>query len=376
MSEGVVIKVGGSVLVNGSAYISVAEFIRERFISEGRAAVVVVSAMKGITDKLIEVCRGHKDALETVIKQYTEALEHIDGMRLKKRVLYELSKLNGVIAQGTAIDKAVKDYVLSFGEKLSKLLMVDALKSTGIKVIGLSAEDLIKTNNVHGYASINYHDTYKMLNQIVPNLLKEGFTCVIEGFIGSSNQGLTTTLGRGGSDYTATSVAALLNIKEIYLLTNVPGIMTADPSLVPSAKVVKNLSFNEAYEASIYGGKNLHPKTFEPLIKLGGEHVVYIGNLKCIGTAIRRRLKNKEAKELKLVAHKVRESFTFVGLIGEGVHVGRIRHEVLKRIEDAGIEYEGCYMFRKRPVVLFTLANDLSVVKKTVNTLHDLLREG
>lgn len=369
MQDNILIKVGGAVLRDGKSYINAAEHIKSKVIDEGKSAIVVVSAMKGITDELIKGCEGSMSALHAVIETHIDVARYIGGYSLEKKIMERLKKLQIMFKLGKVDDVRIRNLMLSYGERLSKLLFTEALLCVGIKAIGLDAAELIKTNSNFGDAIINYDQTSIKLRSIIPTLLSEGFICVIEGFIGTDNLGNVTILGRGGSDYTATTIASLLGINEVYLITDVPGIMTADPKYVPSAKVITKMSYDEALEASLYGGKNLHPRTFHPLINYYSS-TIKIGTWENIGTTIVKESDEEEDAKLKLVTFKPFNKYIYVAIIGRGIHKHNIIIEILDSIVKSDINFEGYLTFRNRPSIIFLFKNDMFEIGKILNLLH------
>ncbi|TRM80621.1 aspartate kinase, partial [Sulfolobus sp. F3] len=156
----------------------------------------------------------------------------------------------------------VRDYVLSFGERMATILLSSILRSNGIEAEGIPYPILITDSN-YGEANViedlSRKETLNVISNVKSNVI------VIPGFIGKTIDGRYTTLGRGGSDYTATLFGKLLGMNEVRLITEVPGIMTGDPKKFPNAKTIPRLSLEEAIELSQLGAKRLHPRTFDPL---------------------------------------------------------------------------------------------------------------
>ncbi len=367
----VVLKIGGSLLRDGRSYINAAEKIKELFIEQGLGVVVVVSAMKGVTDSLIRAYNGSINDLYAVMERYINAASYIGGQSLVRRVREELDRLEIVFKSNLSRDNATRDLMLSFGERLSRIIMTEALSLVGVKAVGVDARDVIKTNSVHGNAVINYGETRKRLVGINA-LLKDGIACVIEGFIGSDNYGATTTLGRGGSDYTATTIAALLGLREVYLVTDVPGIMTCDPKYVSSPRIVRVLSYSEAIEASFYGGKRLHPRTFHPLINMHGS-VVHIGCWDRWGTTIVKNHAEGSLRGPKLIAFKKKNRGSPVALVGEGVSTPTIMRDIIDYISSHDLFFEGLYMIKGRPSIVLLFEDKM--LGKALHVLHNLVLE-
>lgn len=241
-----VVKIGGSLLRDTATYIDVALNIKRVFIENGYRPFIVVSAAKGITDELINVAKGNKKSLDIVIDRYLDIAKGFSSDKLLRRILQELENLKRIAETLNYIDLSLLDLILSFGERISKILMVEALENIGVKSVELNAKDIIITNNVYGDATIDYEQTLSNLEKVFLSLRNSMVVPVIEGFIGATPDGMITTLGRGGSDYTATAIASLLGFEDVYLVTDVDGIMTTDPDIIPSARIVRYMSYREA----------------------------------------------------------------------------------------------------------------------------------
>jgi aspartate kinase len=150
----------------------------------------------------------------------------------------------------------------------------------------LNSVDLVLTDGVHSDARVDYEVTMLNLLKVAGYAGSSKVTPVMEGFIGRGLEGSVVTLGRGGSDYTAVTVATLLGVPEVLLVTDVPGLMSIDPSITPKARVVKALDYSEAIETSAYGVKRINPKTFEPVSIGLGKPRVAIGSWSSRGTVI------------------------------------------------------------------------------------------
>jgi len=345
--------------------------MKDAFIDGGYGVIVVVSAMKGVTDDLLKVYEGSLQHLQNVIEKYINAARYIGGSKLEKRIKEYAVKLESAYKLAFTGSSAVKDLILSFGERISKILLTEALSAIGVKAVELEALELIVTNNVHENASIMLHETCSRVVNVVKPLMKDGIVPVIEGFIGTTRYGEITTLGRGGSDYTATAIASLLETDEVYLISNVPGIMTADPEYVRKAKVVPVMSYREAIEAAIYGSKRLHPKTFHPL--MGSNVRVYIGSWDGKGTTILRDISRIKTNAPKLVTFRCKGDIAHTALISEGISRPEVIGEILDYIRSIKLEYEGFYTFKNRPSAVFLFNKDILI--KALNELHKLILE-
>ena len=198
----------------------------------------------------------------------------------------------------------LKDELLSFGEQLSSDLLTRVLIESGISSTSIDARRCIVTDNQHGAASPILTETFLKTRASLEPALDSDVVPVLGGFIAATSSGIATTLGRGGSDYTAALVGAALDADEIQIWTDVTGVLTADPRVVPQAQTVERLSYGEAAELAYFGAKVLHPKTIQPAIE--GNIPVRIcnsrdplekGTLVCAQT-------ETSPRTLKAIAHK------------------------------------------------------------------------
>jgi len=274
-----VMKFGGTSVADAQAFENVARIVSTRLTS---VPVVIVSAMSGVTDALLASTRTAKEgkseqaiaSLETTFRRHREsaaqllsnefALEYTNLVAQAERSIAELLK---TIAVEPNEFRAYQDSVLAFGETLSSLLMAEVLSERGVAAIQVDARECILTDDEHGAAVPLMSDTYAATRSKLLPLLEVEMVPVLGGFIGATKQGRTTTLGRGGSDYTAAIIGAALNSREIQIWTDVTGVLTADPRVVPNAQTVDRLSYGEAAELAYFGAKVLHPKTIQPAIE-------------------------------------------------------------------------------------------------------------
>jgi len=334
--------------------------------------IVVVSASKGITDLLLDVAKGRKEVLKEIENRYTSIAREIGSFKLVKRIEEELDKLRRV-AEGVGIaDPVLTDYILSYGEKISKIIMVQALEFNDIRAFELNATDIIVTNNTHGDAVIDYPATAIALEKVYSVIKNHSYVPVIEGFIGRSFEGEVTTIGRGGSDYTATTIASLLKIDKVYLVSDVDGIMTTDPDLVPTARLVKHMSYVEALEASMYGAKGINPKAFDPLVKIYSSNLL-IGSWRNIGTMISREI-SRDFIGPKVIMLKDAGDYAYIAIVGEGVSSAKFVRDLLDTVVKLGIDIKGIQAHIHRPsIVLFV---DKSRGREILKILHKAIFEG
>ncbi len=271
-------KFGGTSVADAAAFENVARIVA----SEHKAApVVVVSAMSGVTDGLLNATNiaASGDAehafasLESVFKRHEVAAHELLSEPRREEFLKELrsaadqiSQLLNQLAQKPSEHKALQDAVVSFGEILSSTLLAAVLNQRDIEARQVDARRCIITDDEHTCATPLMSESSTHTQKELRPVVEAGIVPVLGGFIGATTQGATTTLGRGGSDYTAALIGALIGVNEIQIWTDVTGVLTADPRVVPHAYTVEHLTYGEAVELAYFGAKVLHPKTIHPAI--------------------------------------------------------------------------------------------------------------
>ncbi len=275
----IVMKFGGSSLEDAAALERAAAVIASR---AKRAPLVVVSAMGKTTDRLLEIARSatagdRSRALELLGELRAYHVEHARAVApgkelnaLKKFLDEHFQELDALI-KGLAVMGEMTprstDAISSFGERLSSTIITLALRKTGLDAERVDAREVIVTDARHTEARPLLEETHRRLEETVRPLLGVDRAVVMGGFIASTVDGVTTTLGRGGSDYTASLLGAALGAEEVEIWTDVDGVMTADPSLVPEARRIRVLTFDEAAELAYFGARVLHPSTMWPAVE-------------------------------------------------------------------------------------------------------------
>ena len=280
-----VMKFGGTSVGESSRIQHVANIVRDH-ARKGNRIVVVVSAMSGVTDKLIEAAEKasmrDRGSIEAFVKDLAERHNQACQDVIKNGEILEqtLRSLNGQIAELEKILVGItylgeltprsRDYVLSFGEKLSAIVISGALKDLGLRTESfVGGQCGIVTDDCFGEAKPLMSITRQQVKEKLEPILEAGVVAVVTGFIGTTQDGLITTLGRGGSDYTATILGVALQVDEVWIWTDVDGLMTADPKVEPSAKTIPVISFSEAMEMAYFGAKAMHPSALEPASERG-----------------------------------------------------------------------------------------------------------
>ncbi len=274
-----VFKFGGTSLANGQRIKHAAKLVMNH-LAENKI-VTVCSAMGDTTDNLIDALEaavsGDEEKTNDILTQISNI--HIDAIKdavsldSAREIVYSeisnnLERLRQVLNSVYFLREATprtRDYVLSFGERMSTRIMWGALTSLGVEAKYLEGGEAgIVTDSSFGEADPIMDITVKEVRERINDLLNKNITPVVTGFIAVSIDGAITTLGRGGSDYTATLIAYSINADEVWLWSDVDGLMTADPRIVKNAKVIPEISFEEAMEMALFGAKGLHPRALEP----------------------------------------------------------------------------------------------------------------
>jgi aspartokinase/homoserine dehydrogenase 1 len=268
-----VLKFGGSSVANPARIKSVIDILVPYLQVEDIA--VVFSAFGGITDTLITLSSfalegkaEYKEQLLSLEQRHLEAVRELVSIQRQSAVIasvkYTINELEDVL-HGVYLVKErtprTLDYIMSFGERLSAYIITEALKERGVDAEFLDARKVVRTDNHFGYARVDFNLTNKL---IIEHFNSHKKLQVITGFIGSSETGETTTIGRSGSDYTAAIFAGALKASSLEIWTDVDGMMTADPRKVKKAFTVKEMTYQEAMELSHFGAKVIFPATMQP----------------------------------------------------------------------------------------------------------------
>ena len=279
----IVMKFGGSSLASAERIGGAAELVARH---RERSPVVVVSAMGGVTDALIGVARlavqgrralpSVEEHLADLQARHLGALEALTGGgdagpegRTIAAYLVELHEICTGIALLGELSPRSLDAVSAYGEKLSAPLMAAALRARGQAAEAISAEELLITDARHGHAAPQMEASRVRARARLLPLLEGEVVPVLTGFLGATEDGVTTTLGRNGSDYSASIFGALLDAEEVWIWTDVDGILSADPRAVPAARSLPVLSYAEAAELAYFGSKVLFPAAIVPVVEAG-----------------------------------------------------------------------------------------------------------
>jgi len=261
-----VMKFSGSTLESRSGVARCADIIRSY---ADQNPLVVVSAMGKTTNRLFDIARiaarGERAQAEQALRElriYTLREGGSVGGAVEERFEELFEIVNGLAALAELTPRAL-DLVASFGERISSLIVADAVRNLGVRAMQYEARSLLVTDDRHLQATPMIEETRRRAEEQLLPLLKDNVV-VLGGFIGATREGVTTTLGRGGSDYTAAVFGVVCGASEIQIWTDVDGMLTCDPRLVPESHRIKRLSFAEASELAYFGAKVLHPATIVP----------------------------------------------------------------------------------------------------------------
>lgn len=277
-----VMKFGGTAVDSGKKIVHITNLIKS-YHDKGNEIVGVFSAVTGMTDEILNISGYvlkrdekkikdfinktrsiHVDIIQTSIKNKTYKAESLQVVEVLLKEMENI--LNGLVLLTEVTQKAL-DHLLSFGERLLTPIISYSLLDKGIDSVYLTGQEVgILTDSKFGQARPLIDTTKIRVKYHIDPILRENKIPVITGFIGADQNGNITTLGRSGSDYTATIIAVCVDADEVWLWTDVNGLMTADPNIVKEAKVLKEVSFAEAIELSLFGAKYMHPRALEPVM--------------------------------------------------------------------------------------------------------------
>lgn len=276
-----VLKYGGTSISSAIDIQAIANYIN--LLSKHNEIVIVCSAISGTTDDLIEISQSikkeNKDkaeqlALKIINRHKQLAKQTIKKLTIRKKLLEKLDTdfrelvalIEGMVLLGEVTPRSM-DYLISFGERLSIKLISFAINDIGKKSISLTGKEVgIVTDSNFGESKPLMDTTRLRVSKTIDLQFSKKTIPVIGGFAGADQHGHVTTFGRGGSDYTATIIGSCIKADEIWLMSDIDGLMTADPKIVKNAKLLKEVSYIEAIEMALFGAKQIHPRTFEPLL--------------------------------------------------------------------------------------------------------------
>ena len=275
-----VMKFGGTSVGNAERMAAAATLIAEA--RKTQPVVAVVSAMSKVTDTLLETMRraeagdgaGMESNIAQLERRHLEVCQALFAGEPRQQVAEGVRALlkefrrtcQGILMLGEKPPRSV-DEAVAIGERLSALIVAALLEARGTRAEAVNGSDVIVTDATFGNASPILDKTRARAQQVLGPHLAAGATPVVTGFNGATTDGRPTTLGRGGSDFSASILASVLDAEELWIWTDVDGIMTADPNVVRDAAVLDEISYNEAAELAYNGAKVLHPRTLAPLVE-------------------------------------------------------------------------------------------------------------
>ncbi len=385
------IKFGGETVGNGQRVRNMARFLKDRK-DRGDDFVVVTSAMAGDTDELLSAARevigedGEADIsgiLDRIKEKHVTACrDAIENREIVSRTIddvekeiRELGKIFEEIEDRKELSPSLQDLIMSFGERLTAPILSGALRDFGLSTDCLTGfEAGIVTDDNHLDAHPLLEKTRRQIEERLGDRIEEGVVPVVTGFIASTEDGEITTMGRGSSDYSASLIGSVLGADEIWIMSDVDGIMTTDPEIEPEARVIDRLSYLEATEMSHFGAEVLNPKTLEPAMD---ENIpVRVKNAfdaEEEGTLI--VSKSEKIQEIvKSITATLKVSVVTVGgpsMIGT---IG-VAAEVLKTLEEAGIKVLMISQSSSQTNISFVVKRDqlketLSVLRKEFEDRH------
>jgi len=276
----VVMKFGGTSVGNAERIRHVAGLVCK---SEPGSVAVIVSAMAGVTNMLIETARLATEGNDEYHTHLSRLREHhrataaalLPGDEAREAERFIDAQLAGIdsLCQSVAVigelPMRVLDRIAAVGEKLSANLLAATLRCMGRDAKYVDATQMLVTDSKFGGATPLMEETRARAEELLRPLMAQGTVPVITGYIGADKEGNTTTLGRGGGDYSAAIFGAVLDADEVWVWTDVDGILTADPKIVPDARTLEELTYVEAAQIAYFGAEVLHPKTVQPLVERG-----------------------------------------------------------------------------------------------------------
>jgi aspartate kinase len=326
-----VAKFGGTSIQDAPAFTRVAQIVSAK---ERSSLIVVASAMSGVTDALIASFCGVSangveaaaNSLEEHFARHLDVGQNLSAVRFARlQSLIEISRGEIVeslqrVASNGKVDLQLHDAIASHGERLAANLLALVLEENGMPAEYVDARRCVITNNEHGNAAPLLSELQRKTAGELQPLLAQKRIPVLGGFIGSTIDGVTTTLGRGSSDYSATLIGAAVHAREIEIWTDVDGIQTADPRLVKTTRTVPHITYEEAAQLAKLGARVMHPRMIEPVI--AGRIPIRILNSHApqqTGTLI--SAETHPNGTVKAIAHKIAGESAIVGCVGPGLNL-------------------------------------------------------
>ena len=367
----IIMKFGGTSVEDAAAIKNITAIVRKEI---PRRPVVIVSACAGVTNQLLKTAalasKGKKDdalqnvaAIEGRHKNIAKELFDADTAKfLFKHIAVfaeELAALvNGVVILGELTPRSL-DTFASYGERMSSFIIHHYFEACKLRSFLVDARSFMVTDDQFTKALPLFDVVERKLREIVQPKIENNYIVLTQGFIGSTQSGITTTIGRGGSDYTAAIVGSLLDAEDIQIWTDVDGILTSDPSIVDNAKKIKVMSFNEAAELAYFGARVLHPETILPAVKKDiPVHVLNSRRPESTGTLIIAKPRVNSECVVKSIAYK--EGITLISIVSTRMFLA---HGFLEHVFD---------VFHKYETVVHTVATSEVSISATIDNVENL----
>ncbi len=367
----IVMKFGGTSVEDAKAIKNLTEIVRKEL---PRKPIVIVSACSGITNQLLQTAllasEGKKEAslnlvaaIESRHKKIAKDLFEGDMQRFLIKQLATIAEelaalVNGVVVLGELTNRSL-DTFAAYGERMSSFIIHHYFESQRLKSFWVDARSFMITDDQFTKAIPHVDITERKLREIVQPKVNNGYVVISQGFIGSTVKGVTTTIGRGGSDYSAAIIGALLDAEDIQIWTDVDGILSSDPSIVKDAKKIKVMSFSEAAELAYFGARVLHPETILPAVKKNiPVRVLNSKNPSSSGTLIVAKPKTDKRCIVKSIAYK--EGITMVSIVSTRMFLAT---GFLENVFD---------VFHKYQTVVHTVATSEVSVTATIDNTKNL----
>jgi aspartate kinase len=367
----IIMKFGGTSVEDAKAIKNLTEIVKKEL---PRKPIVIVSACSGITNQLLQTAmlasEGKKEealnlvaTIESRHKKIVKDLFEGDMQRFLIKhlaiVAEELAALvNGVVVLGELTNRSL-DTFAAYGERMSSFIIHHYFESQKYKSFWVDARSFMITDEQYTKAVPQFETTERKLREIVLPKINNGYVVISQGFIGSTQNGITTTIGRGGSDYSAAIIGALLDAEDIQIWTDVDGILSSDPSIVKYAKKIKIMSFNEAAELAYFGARVLHPETILPAVKKNiPVRVLNSKNPSSSGTLIVAKPKTDKRCIVKSIAYK--EGITMISIVSTRMFLAT---GFLENVFD---------VFHKYETVVHTVATSEVSVTATIDNVKNL----
>jgi aspartate kinase len=373
----IIMKFGGTSVEDAKAMRNVAEIVERRL---DRKPVVVASACSGVTSALLSLARGALDGGRGRSLEQVEQLRNrhqqiardlVEGdvlITIQSQIDAMLDELRDLVKSIAILGELTNrslDTFASFGEKLSTLLLCNAMRRRGMNVVLVNAQEVMITNADFTRAVPLFEEIERRVPRVIGDSVRAGHVVVTQGFLGATSTGIPTTIGRGGSDYSAAIFGAALDAEEIQIWTDVDGMMTSDPSKIKGAQLIKEMTYREAAELAYFGAKVLHPSTITPAVQKNIPVRILNSRRPFVdGTVIVQEPRSPDPRVVKSIAYK--GGITMINIISTRM---LMMHGFLAKVFEIFARYE------KSVDVLATSEVSLSLTVDSDGQFDELLDE-